>query len=357
MPKRGANIYKRKDGRWEARYVKEVNTDGKKKYASVYADSYHAVKDKQLYAINHIHLVNSKKTNISLTDLMWEWLSSIRNTIKNTTYQKYESLIRIHIVPTIGHYQIKFITGKIIDVFTSEQIKTVSAKTVNDTLIIIGSAFSYAENEYDISKPRFHRIKEPTKEMRVLSIEEQTKFEYFLKRNIDIFKFGVFLALYTGMRIGELCALQWSDIKDTHIVINKSMHRIRSGNKTILEITEPKTKSSIRIIPIPTFMLPIIAKFRSSGSVLINSRGNAVEPRLMQIKFEKYIEECNLPKTNFHALRHTFATRCIEAGFDVKSLSEILGHTKVQTTLDRYVHSSYELKQKNMELLKPVIND
>lgn len=82
MPKRGANIYKRKDGRWEARYVKEVKSDGKKKYASVYADSYHAAKDKQIYAINHIHLVSVKNTKITLTELMWEWLSSIRNTIR-----------------------------------------------------------------------------------------------------------------------------------------------------------------------------------------------------------------------------------------------------------------------------------
>lgn len=347
MPKRGANIYKRKDGRWEARYVKEIKADGTKKYASVYADSYRAVKDKQIYAINHIHIVSNKSTNVTLTELMWEWLSSIRNTIKNTTYQKYESLIRIHIIPTIGHYQIKFVTGKTIDAFASEQLKTVSAKTVNDTLIIIGSAFLYAEVEYNILKPKFHRVKESQKQMRVLSIEEQAKFEYFLKKDMDIFKFGVFLALYTGMRIGELCALQWSDLKDNNIVINKSMHRIKSGNKTILEITEPKTKSSIRIIPIPTFILPIITKFKSSGHMLVNSKGNAVEPRLMQIKFKKFIEECGLPKTNFHVLRHTFATRCVEAGFDVKSLSEILGHTNVQTTLDRYVHSSYELKQKN----------
>ena len=359
MPKRGANIYKRKDGRWEARYVKEITVEGKKKYASVYANSYREVKDKQLYAINHMHLMSNQHTNITISELMWKWLSSIKDTIKKTTYQKYESIIRIHIIPNIGDVQIKFVTGKTIDNFSSNILvgeHKVSSKTVNDILIVIGSAFSYAEDEYNISKPKFHRVKEEAKEMRVLSVPEQAKLEQYLINDLDIYKFGVILALYTGMRIGELCALQWSDINGTIIVINKTLHRIQGINKTVLEVTEPKTKSSNRVIPIPSFLLPMIAQFKSSGSVLTNSKGNVVEPRLMQLKFEKYIKECGLSKTNFHALRHTFATRCVEAGFDIKSLSEILGHSDVKITLNRYVHSSFKLKQKYMELLKPLVN-
>ena len=96
-------------------------------------------------------------------------------------------------------------------------------------------------------------------------------------------------------------------------------------------------------------------RFRDYGSVLKNRNGNRVEPRLMQMTFEKFVVECGLPKTNFHALRHTFATRCVEAGFDIKSLSEILGHSDVKTTLNKYVHSSMEQKQKNMALLKSLV--
>ena len=117
----------------------------------------------------------------------------------------------------------------------------------------------------------------------------------------------------------------------------------------------PKTNKSIRLIPLPSFLVPLVEQLRETGAVLKNRNGKIVEPRLMQMTFEKYISKCGLPKTNFHALRHTFATRCIESGFDVKSLSEILGHSDVKTTLNRYVHSSMNQKQKNMELLQPII--
>lgn len=148
--------------------------------------------------------------------------------------------------------------------------------------------------------------------------------------------------------------MRWEDVGEDVIVINKTLHRIKQGRKTVLEITEPKTRKSNRTIPIPKFLLPTLNQYRSYGTVLKNRNGKPVEPRLMQLTFEKYVKECGLPKTNFHALRHTFATRCVEAGFDIKSLSEILGHTDVKTTLNKYVHSSFEQKQKNMELLKPV---
>ena len=122
--------------------------------------------------------------------------------------------------------------------------------------------------------------------------------------------------------------------------------------KTEVKIGSPKSESSNRIIPTPKCLLPMINQFRSNGYVLSNDKLKCTEPRLMQIKFGQMIAECNIEKTNFHALRHTFATRCIEAGVDVKTLSELLGHSDVKTTLNRYVHSSFELKQKSMEQLE-----
>ncbi|MCH5324195.1 MAG: site-specific integrase [Eubacterium sp.] len=356
MSKKGTNIYKRKDGRWEARYIKSVESDGSKKYGSVYGHSYREARDKQLYFMHNLHL-SVQQTHITLTELTREWLSSIVFSVKKSTYQKYESLIRNHIeqVP-IGQMQVRFITSKTINDFAVKRLDKLSVKTVNDILVIMSLALSYAEEIYNIIKPKIRYLKTPTKETRVLSISEQQQLETYLLQDMDICKFGVLLALYTGIRVGELCALQWSDMKATEIVISKTLHRIKDRTGTILETTEPKTKSSNRIIPIPTFFIPIVEQFRSYGSVLKLSNGNIVEPRLMQHKFEKYIKECGLPKTNFHALRHTFATRCVESGFDIKSLSEILGHTDVRTTLNKYVHSSYEQKQKNMELLRPASN-
>lgn len=359
MSRRGTNIYKRKDGRWEARYVESIIGNGIKKYASVYGKSYTEAREKQIRCIQNVHLNLNAETDITMSELTWEWLRCAAHSVKKSTYQKYESIVRNHIESTsISKIKIKYITTKIINDFSDAMINKgkLSAKSINDILIVIGLALSYAEDAYNIPKIKIHHVKEANKEMRVLSVSEQTILEKYLRQNMNLYKFGVILALYTGMRVGELCALQWEDIKDRTIVIDKTLHRIRDGNKTVLEITEPKTKTSYRVIPIPIVIAPLIEEFRAEGSVIKNRNGKAVEPRLMQMTFEKFIDECGLPKTNFHALRHTFATRCVEAGFDIKSLSEILGHTDVRTTLNKYVHSSLEQKQKNMDLLKTAVN-
>lgn len=359
MPKKGINIFKRKDGRWEARYVKSIGMDGKKKYGSVYGRSFSEAKEKQDVCLNNLKFNSKGNKNCILLDLMHEWLAKTKVSIKKTTYQKYEGIIRNHIEPhSISRTQVKYISSKIISDYTNDIVSgdKLSIKTINDILIVIGLSLSYAEDIYNFPKPKIKYLKESRKEMRVLSINEQKLLERYLYSNLCNYKIAILLALYTGIRIGELCALQWDDIKEDNIVINKSMHRIKDGDSTVLEITEPKTYSSNRIIPIPSFLKPLLLEFRSTGYFIVNRNGKPVEPRLMQLTFERYIERCGLPKTNFHALRHTFATRCVESGFDIKSLSEILGHTDVKTTLNKYVHSSYEQKQKNMELLNPVIN-
>ena len=357
MPKRGNNIYKRKDGRWEARYVKGVKADGKKLYGSVYGKTYSEAKDKQAKFIME-HSLPKQSEKITLSELTHEWLGSIESSVKRTTYQKYRSIIKNHIdANMIGTLPVQFLSTKIYSDFSKSKLDSgnLSPKTINDILIVIGLALSYAEEVYGIKKPKLQRVKEPKKEMRVLSIEEQKRLEKYLFQDMNLYKFGVLVSLYTGLRIGELCALQWEDVQSDCIIINKTMHRIQDGNHTVIEISEPKTPSSIRTIPIPDFLQTITKSFRKpNGYVLLNRNGTRVEPRLMQLNFQRMIEDCRIPKTNFHALRHTFATRCIEAGFDVKSLSEILGHADVKTTLNKYVHSSFELKQQNMKLLKPI---
>lgn len=358
MARRGANIYKRKDGRWEARYVKSVNPDGTKKYASVYGHSYREAKEKQLLCIKGNSPISRADYNMPLEELMWRWLESIANSIKKTTYNKYRSMITTHLTSGIGKIPIKNLNNQIISAFISEKLSGgngLSPKTVNDLLVILGQAFNYAEQEFDFRKPSFRRVKEERKEMRVLSVEEQQILERYLLKNMDSYKIGILLALYSGLRVGELCALQWEDISNGTITVNKTLHRIKSGDRTVVEYSTPKTPSSNRMVPLPTFLAGMIEPYRSTGPVLTTAEGNIVEPRLLQIKFQKYIGDCGLDHTNFHALRHTFATRCVEAGFDVKTLSEILGHTDVKTTLNRYVHSSFTLKQQNMEKLKSTV--
>lgn len=284
---------------------------------------------------------------------MNEWLESIQNLVNPNTYQKYESINRNHIAGSIGSILVRLVSSYTIKNFTNQMLESkLSVKTVNDILIVLNLAFSYASEEYEIFIPKVRYLKEK-KETRVLTVEEQKTLTEYLHNNTDIYKFGVLFALYTGMRIGELCTLRWEDITDSHIEISKTITRIKNAvGKTEVQIGSPISESSKRFIPTSQNLLPLINRFRNNGYVLSSDKLEFTEPRLLQIKFEKMIAAAGLEKTNFHALRHTFATRCVEAGVDVKTLSEILSHADVKTTLNRYVHSSFELKQKSMALLE-----
>lgn len=354
MPRRGENIYKRKDGRWEARYLKEITADGKKKYGSVYAKSYAEVKAKQQQCLLHPTISIGNCMNLTVSMLMTEYLNSIKNHVKPNTYQKYESISKKHISQQIGSILVRLVSNYTIQNFTKQLLdRNLSVKTVNDIFIVLNLAFRYAEEEYEIRVPKIRYLREEKKKTRVLTVEEQKKLTAQLHTDMDIYKFGVLLALYTGIRLGELCALQWCDITEEYIEINKTMMRVKNINgKTEVCIGSPKSESSKRCIPTPQGLLPLINQFRSSGYILSTDKLEFTEPRLLQMKFEKIIISADLDKTNFHALRHTFATRCIEAGVDVKTLSEMLGHSDVKTTLNRYVHSSFELKQKSMAKLE-----
>lgn len=360
MPRRGECIYKRKDGRWEARYVKEIGTDGKKKYGSVYAHSYRAVKDKQQYfSMTPLREIRCS-ANIKIVDLTMRWLSHIQSQVKLSTYRKYEGLCHNHINPKIGEIPMTLVTRAMVENFSREQLANgnksggpLSAKTVNDILVILGLIFSFAEEEYNIALPKISFLREEKKEARVLSVQEQTTLIRCLLTDMDIYKLGALLALYTGIRIGELSALLWEDIQHNCVVINKTLQRLKGDlGKTEIIIGSPKSDSSKRVVPLPDFLIPYIEKFRRPyGYVISTNRCMHTEPRILQQKFRTITDTCHLDDVTFHTLRHTFATRCIEAGFDVKTLSEILGHADVKTTLNRYVHSSFELKQMNMAKL------
>ena len=196
--------------------------------------------------------------------------------------------------------------------------------------------------------------------MRVLTEYEQSRLIKTLLTDTDRQKLGILICLFTGIRIGELCALKWENIllADRILRIDKTMQRIQyaesnTPTKTHIIITEPKSESANRTIPLQNSLVCILKRFIAKPNcyVLSGSSKCFIEPRTMQNKFKIYLSESNIEDANFHSLRHTFATRCIELGFDVKTLSEILGHSSVKTTLDRYVHSSMELKRNNMEKL------
>lgn len=239
---------------------------------------------------------------------------------------------------------------------------SLSPKTVTDILTIVKSTMEYGKykNLNVICNLSKLAVKKKDKEMRVLCQQEQEALVKVLLHEMDLYKFGVLLSLSTGIRVGELCALQWEDlsISNSTLKIRKTMQRIQETNvsastKTKVIITEPKSQCSIRDIPLPSYITDIAQQFVNHPKTFILSgeKNKYVEPRTMQNRFKTYVKESGIEAANFHALRHTFATRCVEVGFELKSLSEVLGHANVNITLNRYVHSSFDLKHSNMNKL------
>lgn len=374
MARTGENIYKRKDGRWEARYIVSYDGDGKAKYKYLYARTYTEVKAKLLKTQNITHAASKiEKTRNNDKYEYWldEWLRTKRLSVKESTYIRYRNTIDNHIKPDLGKYPISKISTSLMEQFVSHKLQGgridgnggLSPKSMSDILVIVKESFKYAQSYGIIVICSFDRIsfKKNAQEMRVLSLLEEQRLLSVLFKDLDRYKLGVFICLYTGIRIGELCALRWKNISfsESTIKIEHTMQRLQSEDpnavqKTRIIVTEPKSYAALRTIPLPEFVIDIIKPFASSPNtyVLSGECKTIIEPRTMQNRFKNYLEESKIEDANFHSLRHTFATRCVEAGFDVKTLSEILGHSSVKITLDKYVHPSMQLKRDNMEKLK-----
>lgn len=369
MARRGENIYKRKDGRWEGRFIKSHDVNGKAHYGYVYGKTYSDVKLLLREKHSKLSLVDNDalKGNVQYNSVLISWLESQKINIKESTYARYHQIIYTHLIPDLGAFKIQELNSKLIEKYLSQLIDHgrldgtggLSAKTASDILTVIKTSIEYAKyNDYPI-QCNLDKIcvKQQKDEMRVLSIEEQQKLTSVLLKETDPIKFGVLLSLYTGIRIGEVCALKWGNLNvELGILsVKETMQRIKdtsnhSVSKTKIVITEPKSKCSTRDIPLPPFIIDIAKSFRCNNNafVLTGDKNRFVEPRTMQNHFKSIIQESHICDANYHSLRHTFATRCIELGFEVKTLSEILGHSSVNITLNRYVHSSLSMKKENM---------
>ena len=359
MPKKGEYVYRRKDGLWEARYVKEITSSGKKKFGSVYAHSCKEAKEKRQKIIDNIILPKSvSTTDMTFIQLIEEWLDINKHRLKPSTYQRYKGYCKNHIVSTIGNCSVLSFTTSYIRNFALDRLEYgLSPRSINSILVFINTCLKYGNREYKTPITDIIYFPESQQEMRVLTREEQGKLVTYLLENMDIYKFGILLTLYTGLRIGELCALQWGDIENDCIKVRKTMLRIPSETHTGTEliVVSPKTDTSVRTIPIPSFMLEMVGKFSKNKAakdyLLSTDKKIIVEPRTMQYRLKKIYKDLDITGATFHSLRHTFATRGVEVGFDIKSLSELMGHSGVQTTLNLYVHSSIEQKRNNIELL------
>ena len=369
MSKKGENIYKRKDGRWEGRYIKGRSADGKAKYAYVYGKSYADTKQKLIdKRVIQNQNINHFTSRAKYGDILRNWVTMSRVHIKESTYSRYIHLANAHILPYLGEISTDRLTTQIIEKHISFLLNEgrldkkggLAPKTVSDILTLIKGSIDYANCSGISINCYLDRltVKKVQIDMRVLSVNEQHKLCEVLMREMNLTKFGVLLCMYTGIRIGEVCALKWEsiDFSEGILSIRETLQRIQATDvgackKTKIVITEPKSKKAIRDIPLPNFVLECAASLKHDPKayILTGCSDRYIEPRLLQYTFKKYTKECGLTDVNYHTLRHTFATRCIELGFDVKTLSELLGHASVNITLNRYVHSSMDTKKNNMQ--------
>lgn len=370
MPKQGKNIYLRKDGRWEGRYIKD-RIAGKTHYGYVYGKSYEEAEQKLEAAFAEKSALIHEKGG-SFAELSTEWLQLKAPQLKASSIAKYTNLLNLYLLPTFGDKPVSEISRSAIIQLSSELLTSGGAKanglapkTVNSILSLMTNILEYAARERSVqtADTKDISIKQPQKPMRILSRAEQQRLSSYLRDNLTPCNMGILLCLYTGLRIGEICALTWEDIlmDEQHLYIHQTMQRIQvkdSGvKKTEVIIMPPKSGCSIRIIPIPDEICQLLSQIQKQDKayLLTGMVHSYVEPRNMENRFKAVTKECDIHDVNFHALRHTFATRCVELGFDVKSLSEILGHASVNITMNRYVHPSMELKKKNMNLLSELL--
>lgn len=371
MPRKGENIYKRKDGRWEGRYIKSKLPTGKTVYGYVYAKTYRDVKAKLYRAA----ISCPKASNDSITArcdcfsiVASEWFDNIVPQIKDSTANKYRNLLHSYVLPTYGNIPLNQITFDFIENQCNDLLLNggkkgtgLSPKTVADTLSIVRNILKFAirKGKTIPCDGTAVQIKQSQKTMRILSQSEQDRLCSYLNSERDSCNIGILVCLFTGLRVGEICALRWEDVSfsEQTMYIHQTLQRIQDGSdpekKTKVVLTTPKSACSIRTIPVPEPLIEILSSYKTSnvGYVLTNSESCFIEPRTMQNRFKTALKNSEIEPANFHALRHTFATRCVELGFDVKSLSEILGHATVNITMNRYVHPTLEMKKENMKKL------
>lgn len=364
------NIYKRKDGRFEGRIPIGYDENGKIKYRYLYSKNLSELKEKMLVSYADLSSSSPNKCGKTFKDLCEEWLTSAKLRVKHSSYCCYEKLINKHVIPYFEDIGYDELTTPVINAFTEHKLKYgrtngfggLSAKTVHDILVVMRSVAKYAEREYGYRNPMRNTsmLKSETKEAEVFNKDERGRLQNYLQNNLNESNLGVLITMYTGLRIGELCALKWSDIdfENGIVRVSKALQRVSDKlgkGKTKIAITSPKSKNSVRDIPVPTFILDMLKREKKSSELyILSGTSKPMEPRTMQNRFKTVLKNCGIRNANFHLLRHTYATVCIESGFDAKTVSELLGHSNVNITLNRYVHSSMEMKRRCVDRLNLV---
>lgn len=302
--------------------------------------------------------------SVRFCDFYVAWENSVRIRVKESTLANYHYKAHKYILPYFGDFNVVAITCDDICCLEKKlKADNLSAKYLHDIFVLLKSILMFASQLYDIPNPmeHFHMPKNGKTEKEMLTKKDQRILEQYIATHHSLATLGIALAKSTGLRIGELCALQWADIdlNKQILTVRKTMLRIQTPEgerKTKRIITDPKSVSSSRCIPIPSCLIPFLQEFsRESEFYVLSGKKKPIEPRAMEKRFEVVLGKAGLPKVSFHALRHMFATNCIQLNFDMKTLSELLGHSSVGITMGTYVHSSLEQKAECMNRLTMAI--
>lgn len=299
-------------------------------------------------------------TQKQLSEVIELWKIDKQQYVKKSSFSAYTLLIENHLLPTFGEqYEIEEAD---VQSFVLQKLEGgLSHKTIKDILIVLKMVLKFGAKNKWLSYTPFD-IQFPTERekqnLEVLSRAEQKKIMNYIQEHFTFKNLGVYICLSAGIRIGEVCALTWEDIDTDNgvISINRTIQRIylieNGVRRTELILDTPKTKNSIRDIPISKDLLRILKPFKKivnpSFFVLTND-AKPTEPRTYRSYYKKLMNELDMPELKFHGLRHSFATRCIESNCDYKTVSVLLGHSNISTTLNLYVHPNMEQKKKAIE--------
>lgn len=362
MAKKGENIYKRKDGRYEGRYIKNRNENGKIIFGYVYDKKYSVVKEKLTLLKAQNNNLNQKQKTFQgkLSDWLHYWLEyTVKRTVKTSTYTAYLIRVKKHIIPFLGDRKMVRLDTRDINEFIQYlQTQSLSSTTIRGIITVLKYALNQAcKEKYLVINPCENATlpKVKTTGIKALSIKQQNELERYALQEKECSP--VILALYTGMRIGEISGLKWSDIDfdNNRIYVQRTLLRIsceESMSRTRVVFSSPKTESSRRSIPLASNLKEYLLENRkdTTSDFVISCKNSFAEPRVINYRFKKITEKSNL-SIHFHVLRHTFATRCVEQGVDIASLSKLLGHSSIKMTLDIYTDSMWENRQTAISII------
>ncbi|MBR0492049.1 MAG: site-specific integrase [Clostridia bacterium] len=301
------------------------------------------------------------KENQRLKEIINEWLQIKKITLKESTYYGYVYQINQYIIPYFKDISMQELEKYDINKFVEELMKTLKPSTLKNVMILFKAILVYSMKKYKynfnfdfLAMPKIHK-----EELKVLSARKKSRLEKYCLKSNTLRDIGIIICLNTGLRIGEICALKWEciDLEKRCIKVKQTMQRVynKVDKKSSIVIDLPKSDNSIRTIPLSSklynILKPLKNQYSKNSYFLSGSPCKYIEPRNYQKMFKNCMKVCNIKGCHFHTLRHSFSSDCIAVGMDAKSLSEILGHSDVKITMNRYVHSNINIKKKYLEKL------